>query len=91
MVSGAAPNISGLSPSQSEILTYAGLAAIVLLAAMNLSKGPFIRLLALWCLIMIGLATPVLMYVSNDGPMDIMKNKAAQIEKKHQDRVQQIP
>jgi hypothetical protein len=91
MVSGAAPNISGLSPSQSEILTYAGLAAIVLLVAMNLSKGPFIRLLALWCLIMLGLATPILMYVSNDGPMDVMKNKASQIEKKHQDRVQQIP
>src|SRR5206468_4084496 len=74
MVSGAAPNISGLSPSQSEILTYAGLAAIVLLVAMNLSKGPFIRLLALWCLIMVGLATPILLYVSNDGPMDVMKN-----------------
>jgi len=91
MVSGAAPNISGLSPAQSEILTYAGLAAIVLLVAMTLSKGQFIRLLALWCLIMIGLATPILMYLSKDGPMDVMKNKAAQIEKKHQDRVQQIP
>src|SRR6267378_4341684 len=73
MVSGAAPNISGLSPSQSEILTYAGLAAIVLLVAMNLSKGQMVRLLALWCLIMLGLATPVLMYVSKDGPMDMMK------------------
>lgn len=91
MVSGAVPNISGLSPSQSEILTYAGLAAIVLLVAMNVSKGQLIRLLALWCLIMLGLATPILMYVSNDGPMDGMKNKASQIEKKHQDRVQQIP
>ncbi len=91
MVSGAAPNISGLSSSQSEILTYAGLAAIVLLVAMNVSKGPFIRLLALGCLIMLGLGTPILMYVSNDGPIDVMKNKASQVEKKHQDRVQQIP
>jgi hypothetical protein len=91
MVSGAAPNISGLSSSQSEILTYAGLAAIVLLVAMNVIKGPFIRLLALGCLIMLGLGTPILMYVSNDGPMDVMKNKASQVEKKHQDRVQQIP
>ncbi len=91
MVSGAAPNISGLSPSQSRILTYAGLAAIVLLVAMNVMKGQFIRLLAMWCLIMLGLATPVLMYVSDDGPMDVMKNKASQVEKKHQDRVQQIP
>jgi hypothetical protein len=91
MVSGATPNISGLSPSQSGILTYAGLAAIVLLVAMNVMKGQFIRLLALGCLILLGLATPVLMYVSDDGPMDVMKNKASQVEKKHQDRVQQIP
>ena len=91
MGSGAAPTISGLSPSQSEILTYAGLAAIVLLVAMNVFKGQFIRLLALGCLIMLGLATTVLMYVSNDGPMDVMMNKASQVEKKHQDRVQQIP
>lgn len=91
MVSGAAPNISGLSPSQSEILTYAGFAAIVLLVAMNVMKGQFIRLIALGCLILLGLATPVLMYVSSDGPMDVMKNKASQVEKKHQDRVQQIP
>ena len=91
MVSGAAPNISGLSPSQSEILTYAGLAAIILLVAMNLSKGPFIRLLALWFLIMLGLGTPVLMYISNDGPMDVIQKQAAQNEKKHQDRLRQMP
>ena len=91
MVSGAAPNISGLSPSQSEILTYACLAAIVLLVFMYMSKGQMVRLLALWCLIMLGLATPVLMYVSKDGPMDVMKYKASQVEKQHQNRVQQIP
>ena len=91
MVSKAVPNISGLSHSQSEILTYAGLAAIVLLVAMNLSKGQVVRLLALWCLILLGLATPVLMYVSDDGPMGAMKNQASQIEKQHQDRVRQIP
>ena len=91
MVSGAAPNISGLSPSQSQILTYAGFAAIVLLIGMNVIKGQFIRLLALWGLIMLGLATPILMYVSDDGPMDAMKNKASQIEKQQQGRAQQIP
>ena len=91
MVSGAAPNISGLSPLQSQILTYAGIAAIVLLVGMNVIKGQFVRLLALWCLIMLGLATPILMYVSDDGPMDVMKNKASQIEKQQQGRAQQIP
>jgi hypothetical protein len=85
------PNISGLSHSQSEILTYAGLAAMVLFVAMSVSKGQVVRFLALWCLIMLGLATPILMYLSKDGPMDVMKNKAAQIEKQRQDRTRQIP
>jgi hypothetical protein len=40
---------------------------------------------------MLGLATPVLMYVSKDGPMDVIQKQAAQTEKKHQDRLQQIP
>jgi hypothetical protein len=91
IASGAVPNISGLSPSQSKILTYAGVAAIVLFIAMYMSKGQSIRLLALWCLIMLGLATPVLMYVSKDGSMDVIQKQAAQTEKKHQDRLQQIP
>ena len=59
--------------------------------AMYMSKGQMVRLLALWCLIMLGLATPVLMYVSKDGPMDVMKYKASQVEKQHQNRAQQIP
>jgi hypothetical protein len=58
---------------------------------MYMSKGQGIRLLALWCLIMLGLGTPVLMYVSNDGPMDVMQKQAAQSEKKQQDRLKQIP
>ena len=91
MASRAVPNISGLSASQSKILTYAGVAAIVLFIAMYMSKGQSIRLLALWCLIMLGLGTPVLLYVSKDGPMDVMQKQAAQTEKKHQDRLQQIP
>jgi hypothetical protein len=91
MASRAVPNISGLSASQSKILTYAGVAAIVLFIAMSMSKGQSIRLLALWCLIMLGLGTPVLLYVSKDGPMDVLQKQAAQTEKKHQDRLQQIP
>jgi hypothetical protein len=91
MASNSVPNISGLSTSQSKILSYAGVAAIVLFIAMYMSNGQSIRLLALWCLIMLGLATPVLMYVSKDGPMDVIQKQAAQTEKKHQDRLQQIP
>jgi len=90
MASGAVPNIAGFSHSQSQILTYAGTAAVVLFIAMYMSKGQWIRLLALWCLIMLGLGTPVLMYVSKDGPMDVIQKQAAQNDKKHQDRLQQI-
>jgi len=89
MVSGAVPIISGLSPSQSQILTYAGLAAVVLLVAMNLSKGQMIRLLATWCLVMLAIGTPVLLYISDDGPADVMKSKAAEIQGKQAERLQQ--
>ncbi len=89
MASGAVPSISGLSSSQSQILTYAGLGAIVLLGAMNLSKGQMIRLLSMWCLIMLAIATPVLLYISDDGPADAMKSKAAAIQSKQDERLKQ--
>jgi hypothetical protein len=89
MISGATPNISGLSHSQSQILTYAGLASIVLLAAMYLSKGQMVRLLSMWCLIMLAIGTPVLLYISDDGPADVMKSKAAAIQGKQEERLKQ--
>jgi len=89
MVTGGAPNISGLSASQSQILTYAGLAAVVLLAAMKLSKGQMVRLLATWCLLMLALGTPVLLYISDDGPANVMKTKAAAIQGKQEERLKQ--
>ncbi|MGH7183732.1 MAG: hypothetical protein ACREJN_17390 [Nitrospiraceae bacterium] len=89
VVIGAAPSISGLSRAQSQILTYAGLAAIVLLVVMNLSKGQMIRLLATWCLIMLAIGTPVLLYISDDGPADVMKSKAAAIQGKQEERLKQ--
>jgi hypothetical protein len=89
MAIGVAPNISGLSRTQSQILTYAGLAAVVLLVAMNLSKGQMVRLLATWCLLMLALGTPVLLYISDDGPADVMKSKAAAIQGKQEERLKQ--
>jgi hypothetical protein len=89
IVISAAPNIPGLSRSQSQILTYAGLAAIVLLIAMNLSKGQMVRLLATWCLIMLAIGTPVLLYISDDGPAEVMKSKAAAIQGKQEERLKQ--
>jgi len=86
---GVGPNISGLSRTQSQILTYAGLAAVILLIAMNMSKGQMVRLLATWCLLMLAIGTPVLLYISDDGPADVMKSKAAAIQGKQEERLKQ--
>jgi hypothetical protein len=76
--------------TESPILTYAGIAAIVLLLIMYLSKNsPMIRLLAMGLLIVLAIGTPVLMYTSDGGPMDTLKKKAAASGQAQQDRLQQ--
>jgi hypothetical protein len=78
--------------SESPILNYAGIAAIVLLLIMYLSKhSPMIRLLALGLLIVLGIGTPMLLYTSDGGPMDILKKKAVASGQAQQDRLQQTP
>jgi hypothetical protein len=86
---GLVPNIPGMTSYQSQILTFAGLAALICLMAMYLSRGQVMRFLALWCLILLGLATPVLMYVSKDGPVDILRGKAGEIQEKQQEHLKQ--
>lgn len=92
---GAAPTagsvqFSGVTPSQSQILTYAGGAAIVLLLMMYLTKSPMLRLLGLGLLIVLGIGTPVLMYVSEDGPADILKQKSLAAGRAQEDRLKPI-
>lgn len=84
--------LNKLSVSELPILNYAGIAAIVLLLIMYLSKNsPMIRLLALGLLIVLGIGTPVLLYTSDGGSMDILKKKAAASGQAQQDRLQQTP
>jgi len=89
------PFQSGMKPlslTQSPILTYVGIAAIILLLIMYVSKNsPMIRLLALGLLIVLGIGTPVLLYTSDNGPMDSMKKKAIASGQAQQDRLQQVP
>jgi hypothetical protein len=81
-----------LNVTESPILNYAGIAAIILLLIMYFSKdSPMIRLLALGLLFVIGIGTPVLMYTSDGGPLDTMKKKAAASGQAQQDRLQQVP
>lgn len=80
-------SVPGMSFQQSKIITYAGMFGLLCLAAMNLSRSQAIRALALWCLVLTGICTPVLVYTADDGAASIMKNKAAEIEQKQQDRL----
>lgn len=83
--------LEGLNPAQSRILTYAGAAALVLLLMMYLSKSQLVRMLGFCLLLVIGIGAPVLMYVSDGGPMDVMKQNATAAGQAQQDRLQQIP
>jgi len=80
-----------LNPGQSEILTYAGGAAVVLLLMMYLSKSQLTRMLGFGLLIVMGIGVPVLMYVSDGGPMDRLKQKSLAAGQAQQNRVDQIP
>ncbi|HEY6972994.1 MAG TPA: DUF4124 domain-containing protein [Nitrospiraceae bacterium] len=86
-MTGLMPDIPGMTSYQSQILIYAGLMALVCVMAMYLSRGQVTRFLALWCLVLLGLATPVLLYVSKDGPVDVLRGKAGEIQEKQQDRL----
>lgn len=84
--------MKNLSMGEAPILNYAGIAAIVLLVIIYFSKNsPMIRLLALGLLIVLGIGTPVLMYTSDGGPMDVLKKKAAASGHAQQDRLQPSP
>lgn len=88
---GTAPSpASDMSSTQSRILNYAGAAAIVLLLMMYFSKSQLTRLLGLCLLVTLGIATPILLYVSDDGPMTGMRNKANVVGQAQQDRFKQV-
>lgn len=84
-------DMEGLNPAQSKILTYAGVAAVVLLLMMHISKSQLVRILGFCLLIVVGIGAPLLMYVNDGGPMDAMKKKAAAAGQAQQDRLQQVP
>jgi len=79
--------VPGMSFHQSKVITYAAFIALLCVLAMNFSRSEAIRLLALWCLVLTGIGTPVLVYIADDGAATIMKNKAAEIQQKQQDRL----
>lgn len=80
-------SMPGMSFQQSKIITYGGLFGLLCLVAMNLSRSEAVRALSLWCLVLTGICTPVLVYTAADGAAAVMKNKAAEIQQKQQDRL----
>ncbi len=81
---------SDMNSSQSQIVNYAGAGAVVLLLMMYFSKSQLIRLLALCLLVTLGVATPILLYVSDDGPMTSMKGRVTAVGQAQQDRLKQV-
>jgi Domain of unknown function (DUF4124) len=78
--------------AQSDIINYAGAAAILLLLVMYFSKNsPMIRLLALALLFVLGVGTPLILYTGVGGAGDIMKQKATAVGEAQQGRLQQVP
>ena len=85
-------NLKSLGSSQSDVLNSAGIAAGVLLCVIYFSKNsPMIRLLALGLLFLLAIGTPVLMYTSDGGALDVMKQKASATGRSQPDRLQQAP
>jgi hypothetical protein len=77
---------------QDTIINYGGMAAVVLLMILYFSKNsPMIRLLALSLLIILGISMPVLIYSSEGGALNIMKEKAVASGQAQQDRLKQAP
>lgn len=81
--------LDGLTPAQSKIVTYASIAAVVLLLMMYLSKSQFTRMLGFCLLVVIGIGAPLLVYVSESGPMDTIRKKAAASGQAQHDRLPQ--
>ena len=82
-----APNISGLTRYQSQILSFGGIVAVICLLARIFGRNQVIRFLALWCLIMVGLIAPALFFTSRDAPLDRLTGQAEKIQEKQQEHL----
>jgi hypothetical protein len=78
------PNISGLTHYQSQVLSFGGIAAVICLIARTFMRSQAIRFLSLWCLIMLGLIVPALVFTSQDAALDRVTGQAGQIQEKQQ-------
>ena len=82
------PNISGLTHYQSQVLSFGGIVAVICLLARIFLRSQVARFLSLWCLIMLGLTVPALLFTSQDAPLDRLTGQAGQIQEKQQKHLQ---
>jgi hypothetical protein len=85
------PSISGLTPYQSKVLTFGGIAAVVCLLVRLLMRSQVTQFLSLWCLIMLGLTVPALFLTSQDAPLDRLSGQADKIQEKQLEHLQRTP
>jgi hypothetical protein len=84
---GATITVPGMSPYQSHAMTVAGSLALLFLVLRKFSRSQAIRFLALWGLVMLGLVMPVLIFFSQDAPLDKLRGQASQIQTKQLDHL----
>jgi hypothetical protein len=85
------PNISGLTHYQSRVLSFGGIVAVICLLARLFVRSQVVRFLSLWCLIMLGLTVPALLFTSQNAPLDLLRGQAEKIQEKQQEHLQRAP
>ena len=85
------PKVSGLTHYQSQILSFGGIFAVICLLARLWGRSQVVRFLSLWCLIMLGLTVPALLFTSQDAPLDLLRGQAGKIQDKQQEHLQRAP
>ncbi|MBI4401333.1 MAG: hypothetical protein HY581_06870 [Nitrospirae bacterium] len=90
MVSRFTPTIPGLSPDQSQVLTMAFAAAVLMFAVMMLSGNKAVQLLMRWLLVLLAIGTTATMYFSQGDLTEKAKGAAKELERTQQQKAQQL-
>ena len=85
------PSISGLTPYQSHVFSVGGLIGVMCLLARLFVRSQVVHFLSLWCLIMLGLTVPALLFTSQDSALDLFTGRKVKVQEKQQDRLQNLP
>lgn len=83
-------NIPGLSPEQSQVLTMAFAAAVLMFAVMMLSGNKAVLLLMRWLLVLLAIGTTATMYFSQGDLTEKAKGTAKELERTQQQKAQRL-